>query len=79
MGRLPDGADPAASQVRARGTGSLVGLLAAKRVSVGAARQVLDRLVAEGGDPLEIVQAEGLAAIGGGEDLAAIVAERARR
>jgi len=75
VGRLPDGADPAASQVRAPALALLVGLLAAKRVSVGAARQVLDRLVAEGGDPLEIVQSEGLEAIGGGEDLAAIVAE----
>jgi aspartyl-tRNA(Asn)/glutamyl-tRNA(Gln) amidotransferase subunit B len=51
-----------------------VGLVAAKRISVGAGRQVLDHLVAEGGDPLAIVQAEGLEAMGGGEDLAAIVA-----
>ena len=47
---------------------------AAKLISVGAARQVLDRLVAEGGDPLEIVEAEGLAAMGDAEDLGAIVA-----
>ena len=46
----------------------------AKRVSVGAARQVLDRLVADGGDPQAIVEAEGLAAIDGGDELAAIVA-----
>ena len=45
-----------------------------KRVSVGAARQVLDRLVAEGGDPEAVVEAEGLAAIGGGDELAGIVA-----
>jgi aspartyl-tRNA(Asn)/glutamyl-tRNA(Gln) amidotransferase subunit B len=51
-----------------------VGLASAKQISVGAARQVLDRLVAEGGDPRAIVEAEGLAAIGGGEDLAAVVA-----
>ena len=44
-------------------------------MSVGAGRQVLDRLVAEGGsDPLAIVEAEGLAALDGGEELAAIVA-----
>jgi len=35
---------------------------------------VLDRLVAEGGDPQAIVAAEGLAAIDGGDELAAIVA-----
>ena len=35
---------------------------------------MLDRLVAEGGDPAAIVQAEGLEAIGGGDELAGIVA-----
>ena len=35
---------------------------------------MLDKLVADGGDPLQIVEAEGLAAIGGGDELAAIVA-----
>ncbi len=49
-------------------------MVAAKRVSVGAARQVLDRFVADGGDPTAIVEAEGLAALDGGDDLAAIVA-----
>lgn len=46
----------------------------ASRCSVGAGRQVLDKLVAEGGDPVAIVEAEGLAAIGGGDQLAQIVA-----
>ena len=46
------GEDPAGSPRRSRGAlAALVGLVAAKRVSVGAGRQVLDRLVAEGGDP----------------------------
>jgi aspartyl-tRNA(Asn)/glutamyl-tRNA(Gln) amidotransferase subunit B len=49
-------------------------MASAKGVSVGAARQVLDRLVADGGDPVAIVEAEGLAALGGGDDLAAVVA-----
>ena len=54
---------------------SLVGLVVAKRVSVGAARQVLDKLVAEGGsDPAAIIEREGLAALDGGDELAAIVA-----
>jgi aspartyl-tRNA(Asn)/glutamyl-tRNA(Gln) amidotransferase subunit B len=74
-GRLGDGEDPGASRVEARALASLVGLVAAKRVSVGAARQVLDKLVSEGGsDPAAIVEREGLAALDGGEELAAIVA-----
>jgi aspartyl-tRNA(Asn)/glutamyl-tRNA(Gln) amidotransferase subunit B len=66
--------DPSASRVQPRALATLVGLVAAKRISVGAGRQVLDRLVAEGGDPHTIVEAEGLAALGGGEELAGIVA-----
>jgi aspartyl-tRNA(Asn)/glutamyl-tRNA(Gln) amidotransferase subunit B len=74
VGRLEDGEDPAASRVQPGAIAALVGLLADKRVSVGAGRQVLDRLVAEGGsDPMAIVQAEGLAAMDGGDELAAIV------
>jgi aspartyl-tRNA(Asn)/glutamyl-tRNA(Gln) amidotransferase subunit B len=72
--RLEEGEDPASSRVRPGALATLVGLVAAKRVSVGAARQVLDRLVAEGGDPVEIVRAEGLEAIGGDGELAEIVA-----
>ncbi len=66
--------DPSSSRVRPAALAALVGLVAAKRISVGAGRQVLDRLVADGGDPLAIVQAEGLEAMDDGEDLAAIVA-----
>jgi aspartyl-tRNA(Asn)/glutamyl-tRNA(Gln) amidotransferase subunit B len=73
--RLADEEDPASSRVTARALASLVGLVAAKRVSVGAARQVLDELVAEGGgDPQAIIEREGLATLDGGEELAAIVA-----
>ncbi len=68
------GADPGSSRVSPRALAALAGLVAAKRISVGAGRQVLDRLVAEGGDPAAIVEAEGLSAIGGGDQLAAIVA-----
>ncbi len=74
LSRLDDGEDPGASRVRPQALAELVGLLCAKRISVGAARQVLDRLVAEGGSPAEIVESEGLAAIGGDDQLAAIVA-----
>jgi aspartyl-tRNA(Asn)/glutamyl-tRNA(Gln) amidotransferase subunit B len=67
-------ADPLNSRVTPAALAALVGMVAAKQVSVGAARQVLDTLVAEGGDPRAIVQAEGLAALDGGDELAAIVA-----
>ena len=73
-GRLEEGEDPAGSRVQARALAALVGLVSAKRISVGAGRQVLDRLVAEGGDPAAIVQAEGLQAIGDSDELAGIVA-----
>ncbi len=72
-GRLED--DPANALVTPRALAELAGLVASKQVSVGAGRQVLDRLMAEGGDPVEIVEAEGLAALDGeGDELAAIVA-----
>jgi aspartyl-tRNA(Asn)/glutamyl-tRNA(Gln) amidotransferase subunit B len=75
VGRLGDGEDPAASRVQPGALAALVGLVAAKRVSVGAARQVLDKLIADGGsDPQAIVEAEGLAAMDGGGELAEIVA-----
>jgi aspartyl-tRNA(Asn)/glutamyl-tRNA(Gln) amidotransferase subunit B len=73
LGRLEDGADLAASRVEPAAIAALAGMASSKLISVGAARQVLDRLVADGGDPRAIVEAEGLAAIGGSEDLAAIV------
>jgi aspartyl-tRNA(Asn)/glutamyl-tRNA(Gln) amidotransferase subunit B len=73
--RLGEGEDAADSTVTPAALAALVGMLSAGEVSVGAARQVLDRLFADGGgDPRAIVVAEGLAAIGGDEDLAAIVA-----
>jgi len=74
VARLPDGEDPAASRVSPPALATLVGLVGAKRVSAGAARQVLDRLVEQGGDPHEIVEAEGLAAIAADGELAEIVA-----
>ena len=75
VGRLGEGEDPADSLVGARAMAVLVGLVSAKRVSVGAGRRVLDKLVAEGGeDPTAIVEAEGLAAMEGEGELAAVVA-----
>jgi aspartyl-tRNA(Asn)/glutamyl-tRNA(Gln) amidotransferase subunit B len=74
VGRLEDGQRPADSAVTPAALATLVGLVAARRISVGTGRQILDRLVAEGGDPAAIVEAEGLAAMDGGDELAAIVA-----
>ena len=68
-----DDRDPAAAQVTPRGLAELAGMAASKQISVGAARQVLDKLVAEGGNPQAIVEAEGLAAMDGGDELDAIV------
>jgi aspartyl-tRNA(Asn)/glutamyl-tRNA(Gln) amidotransferase subunit B len=72
-GRLDDG-DPAKAQVTPRALAELAGMVSSKRVSVGAGRQVLDVLVAEGGEPDVIVEAQGLGAIGGDDRLAGVVA-----
>jgi aspartyl-tRNA(Asn)/glutamyl-tRNA(Gln) amidotransferase subunit B len=52
----------------------LVELVAARTVTAGNGRVVLDRMVAGGGDPAAIVDAEGLGAMGDGDELAGIVA-----
>jgi aspartyl-tRNA(Asn)/glutamyl-tRNA(Gln) amidotransferase subunit B len=74
LARLGEGANPAESLVEARALAALVGLVAAKQLNTGAARTVLDRLLAEGGDPVAIVQQEGLTAMGDSDELAGIVA-----
>jgi aspartyl-tRNA(Asn)/glutamyl-tRNA(Gln) amidotransferase subunit B len=52
----------------------LIELVTARTVTAGAARTVLDRVVAEGGTPAEIVEREGLAAMEDSGELEAIVA-----
>jgi len=74
LGRLGDLDDPAESRLTAPALAALVGLVSARQVNVGAGRQVLERLLADGGEPAAIVAAEGLAALGSGEELTAIVA-----
>jgi aspartyl-tRNA(Asn)/glutamyl-tRNA(Gln) amidotransferase subunit B len=74
LGRLAEGADPAASPVRPEAMAELVGLLAERQLSTGAARIVLERLLVDGGDPREIIEREGLSAMGGADELTAIVA-----
>jgi aspartyl-tRNA(Asn)/glutamyl-tRNA(Gln) amidotransferase subunit B len=55
---------------------ALVGMVQAKRVTHGAAKEVLAELVTSGGDPAEIVEARGLAQISDSDELEAAV-ERA--
>jgi aspartyl-tRNA(Asn)/glutamyl-tRNA(Gln) amidotransferase subunit B len=55
--------------------GKLVALVDARRVTAGNGRVVLDKLVADGGDPEQIVEREGLAAMGDSGELEAIVAK----
>jgi aspartyl-tRNA(Asn)/glutamyl-tRNA(Gln) amidotransferase subunit B len=67
-------ADPASSNVTPEALASLAGMVEAKRVTTGAARQVLATLVAEGGDPASIVEREGLAQMQDSGELESIVA-----
>jgi len=71
--RLGAGTDPAASPVSPAALAKLVGLVESRAVNTATGRQVLDRLVAEGGDPATIVEQEGLGALGAGDELAQIV------
>ncbi len=73
--RLGEVEDPADSRVTPQALAALVALVSAKQVSVGVGRQVLDRLVAEGGDPQAIVDSEGLSSIEDEGELARIVAD----
>ena len=65
--------DPAESRVEPAALATLVGLVTERKVTQNAAKQVLDTLVAEGGDPEQIVEREGLGAIGGDDTLEPIV------
>jgi len=62
VGRIGD-ADPGATNVTPAALAQLVLLVAARDVNAGAAREVLDALVAEGGDPREIVSTRGLGSL----------------
>jgi aspartyl-tRNA(Asn)/glutamyl-tRNA(Gln) amidotransferase subunit B len=73
VSRIGADADPAESKVAPTAFAKLVAMVGAKEVTQGGARQVLDRLIAEGGDPTAIVAAEGLGAVGGADELAPIV------
>jgi aspartyl-tRNA(Asn)/glutamyl-tRNA(Gln) amidotransferase subunit B len=65
--------NPLASRVTPEAVASLAGLVDAKTISHGSGKQVLEKLVAEGGDPGEIVEREGLAQISDSSELEGIV------
>ncbi|MGA9860165.1 MAG: Asp-tRNA(Asn)/Glu-tRNA(Gln) amidotransferase subunit GatB [Solirubrobacteraceae bacterium] len=73
--RIGSDADPAQSRVSPAALSKLAGLVVSRAISRDAGREVLTRLVADGGDPGEIVEREGLGAISAddGGDLVAIV------
>jgi aspartyl-tRNA(Asn)/glutamyl-tRNA(Gln) amidotransferase subunit B len=66
--------DPGESKVEPRALADLVGMVRSRALTQGAAKQVLDRLVAEGGDPAAIVESQGLGAMGDGDELETAVA-----
>jgi aspartyl-tRNA(Asn)/glutamyl-tRNA(Gln) amidotransferase subunit B len=72
--RIGSEQDPADSNVSPEGLATLAAMVGAKEVSRDAARDVLTKMVQEGGDPREIVAREGLGALSGEDDgLAALV------
>jgi aspartyl-tRNA(Asn)/glutamyl-tRNA(Gln) amidotransferase subunit B len=73
VARIGADADPSQSKVQPQALAKLVSMVGAKAVTQGGARQVLDKLVADGGDPAAIVEAEGLGAVGGADSLTPIV------
>jgi aspartyl-tRNA(Asn)/glutamyl-tRNA(Gln) amidotransferase subunit B len=72
--RQADGGGPAGSRVEPGALAALLGMVQGKQISHGSGKQVLAILVAEGGDPAEIVEREGLAQISDSGELEAIVA-----
>ena len=64
--RIGSDADPAESKVTPEAFASLVALVSTKAISRDAGREVLSRLVAEGGTPEAIVEREGLEAVSDG-------------
>ncbi len=74
IARIGADEDPAESNVAPTALATLVGMVSRKEVTQNAARDVLDKLVAQGGDPQAIVEAEGLGAVGGADELAPVVA-----
>ncbi|MCW2967805.1 MAG: gatB [Solirubrobacteraceae bacterium] len=66
--------EEAALRVAPDSLATVVAMVEAREVSRDGAQKVLATLAAEGGDPRAIVEAQGLGAIGGGDELAPVVA-----
>jgi aspartyl-tRNA(Asn)/glutamyl-tRNA(Gln) amidotransferase subunit B len=60
-------ADPAATRLEPGALARLVEMVGAKQVSASAAKEVLDVLVAEGGEPAAVIEERGLGAADSGE------------
>ena len=75
VARLGDAGDPAESAVEPGALARLVGMVVQRRISQSAAKEVLDVLAADGGDP-EAIAAERSLEMAGGDELTGIV-ERA--
>ena len=73
QGRLGD-QEAEDSKVSPAALSQLASLVEASTITQGSAKQILDEMVANGGDPAEIVAAQGLEAVGGADELAPIVA-----
>src|SRR3954452_19917568 len=66
--------EEAALSVEPAALATVVSMVEAREITREAGQQVLAKVAAEGGDPRAIVEAEGLGAIGGGDELAPLVA-----
>jgi aspartyl-tRNA(Asn)/glutamyl-tRNA(Gln) amidotransferase subunit B len=66
--RIGSDTDPAQTKVAPEGLAELAAMVRAKEVSRDAARDVLSRLVEQGGSPREIVEREGLGALSAEDD-----------
>ena len=65
--------DPLASKATPEAVAALAGLVESKAISHGSGKQVLAKLVAEGGDPAAIVESEGLGQISDSGELEKVV------
>ena len=68
-----DDSDPAGSKVEPEALAKLARMVSSKQLSTGAGRTVLATMVAEGGDPAQIAEREGLGALEDAGELEAIV------